>query len=74
MLLRKKREQEERQVNDVEIGLHDMNDFESWKLETKTKEQEEHLISLEKRRLEIQLLHEDAYRAKEDTIKINRCI
>ena len=72
MLLRKKKEEEEKHLAEVEIGLRDAREFEQWQEEAKMKEREDIQLHQERKRLEIQLLHEEAYLAKMEKVKENK--
>ncbi|KAJ3288083.1 hypothetical protein HK104_008340 [Borealophlyctis nickersoniae] len=71
-LVRRQRKKEEEWLNEVETGLRDASEFSSWRGEAKEKEEEERKIELERRRLEIQLLHEDTFVARQELLKENR--
>ncbi|KAJ3018323.1 hypothetical protein HKX48_002961 [Thoreauomyces humboldtii] len=71
-LVRRQRKQEEVWLNEVEMGLKDGGEFKEWCDVGKAKEAEEKRIEMERRRLEIQLIHEDAFEAKQELLKENR--
>lgn len=72
VLLRKKMKQQEIALAEAEMGLRDVAEFEHWKEELKHKEEEELLMHQEKKRLEIQLLHEEAVLARIEKLKENK--
>ncbi|TPX55334.1 hypothetical protein PhCBS80983_g05403 [Powellomyces hirtus] len=71
-LVRRQRMEEEQWLNEVEMGLKDGGEFREWRDGGRAKEEEEKRLEMERRRLEIQLIHEDAYEAKQDLLKENR--
>ncbi|KAJ3270692.1 hypothetical protein HDV01_007516 [Terramyces sp. JEL0728] len=74
VLLRKKQKQQEIALAEAEMGLRDVAEFEQWKQELKQKEEEELQMHQEKKRLEVQLLHEEAVLAKLEKLKEKRDI
>lgn len=72
MLLRKKQEEQERQINDVEIGLRDIYLYESLKQEANMKEKMENQLHMEQKRLEIQLHHEETWISRQEAVKKNK--
>ncbi|KAI8832370.1 hypothetical protein BC829DRAFT_448998 [Chytridium lagenaria] len=73
-LVRKKRKEELKVVKEVEMSLHDATEFRVWQEELKAKSDTAHLQSLTRRRLEIQLLHEEAVEAKQLSILANQAL
>nr|KAJ3422994.1 hypothetical protein HK105_004953 [Polyrhizophydium stewartii] len=71
-LVRKQRREEEAVLAQAEVMVRDPAEFETWKEECRAKDDEERLLELERRRLEILMVHEDAYIARQDKIKENR--
>lgn len=71
-LLRKKRKEQQAMIAAAEMGLQDVEEFEAWKDRVKIKEEEERLIDLGRKRLEVQLLREDTYLARKELIKENK--
>ena len=72
VLLRKKRKEQQEMIDAAEMGLQDAERFEMWKEKLKIKEQEEKLVDLERKRLEVQLLHEETFQARKDLIQENK--
>ncbi|KAJ3216153.1 hypothetical protein HDU67_009880 [Dinochytrium kinnereticum] len=68
-LVRKARKEELKVLHEVEMSLHDASEFNLWQEELRIKSEQEKRIEQEKRRLEIQLLHEEAVEAKLDMIR-----
>lgn len=71
-LIRKKRMEEEMSAMRAEMNLRDGTSVAAQREEIKAKEDEERLLELERRRLEIQVLHEDVYEAKQQKVKENQ--
>ncbi|KAI9103812.1 hypothetical protein DFS34DRAFT_300016 [Phlyctochytrium arcticum] len=71
-LVQRNRKEEEARLLDAEMGLRDGAEFGEWLENARIKEEGERRLDLERRRLEIQLIHEDAYEAKQDLLKENR--
>ncbi|KAJ3055619.1 hypothetical protein HK097_009946 [Rhizophlyctis rosea] len=71
-LMKKQRKEEEKSLAGLELGLSGRAEFEEWKEEQRLKEEEERKTEMERRRLEIQLIHEEAFEAKQDVLKENR--
>ncbi|KAJ3044239.1 hypothetical protein HDV00_002917 [Rhizophlyctis rosea] len=71
-LMKKQRKEEERSLAGVEMGLAGKADFEGWKEERRVKDDEARRLEMERRRLEIQLMHEEAFEAKQEVVKENR--
>lgn len=70
--LRKKKKEQLEAMAQSEMGLRDIEEFEHWKEQARQREEEEIQLSLEKKRLEIQLLHEDTFLAKQEILKLNK--
>lgn len=71
-LLRKKRKEQQEMIVAAEMGLQDVEAFEAWKERLKIKEQEEKIVDLERKRLEVQLLHEETFLARKELIQDNK--
>ncbi|KAJ3195521.1 hypothetical protein HK101_011885 [Irineochytrium annulatum] len=71
-LVRKARSEEQKAMAAAEISLRDASEFNSWQEELKQKADYEKKIEAEKRKIEIQLLHEEALEAKQDRIRQNQ--
>ena len=71
-LLRKKRKEQQEMIAAAEMGLQDVEEFEAWKERLKIKEQEEKIVDLERKRLEVQLLHEETFLARKELIQDNK--
>lgn len=71
-LLRKKKKDQMDMIEQAEKGLRDVEEFEAWKDGLKIKEDEERMLDLEKKRLEVQLLHEETFLARQELIKDNK--
>jgi hypothetical protein len=72
LLLKRTRIEEEKQLEDFSIGIRDETEFRQWQQDTNNKEKMEIQMKLERKRLEVKLLHEDAFVAKQELIKNNK--
>ncbi|KAJ3304933.1 hypothetical protein HDV03_002161 [Kappamyces sp. JEL0829] len=71
-LLQKKRKEQQQMIAAAEMGLQDAIEFEAWKDRLKAKEEEERILELERKRLEVQLLHEETYLARQELVRENK--
>jgi hypothetical protein len=71
-LLKKKQREQQEAMEIAEIGIRDAVEFENWKERLKVKEEEERLLDMERKRLQIQLLHEETFLAKQEQLKQNK--
>ncbi|KAJ3163032.1 hypothetical protein HDU86_002201 [Geranomyces michiganensis] len=71
-LVRKQKQEQLAWLNEVEMGLKDGGEFRQWRDGGRAKEESDRKLEMEKRRLEIQLIHEDAFEAKQELLKENR--
>ncbi|KAI8909101.1 hypothetical protein EDD86DRAFT_206957, partial [Gorgonomyces haynaldii] len=72
ILLKKKRQEEEKHVSEMEMGLRDAREFEQWQEEAKIREKEEYQLELERKRLQVQLAHEESMLARLDKLQENK--
>ncbi|KAI9315787.1 hypothetical protein DFJ73DRAFT_384656 [Zopfochytrium polystomum] len=70
-LVRKVRREEERRLDQVEWSLRDPEEFGTWQDGVRAKEESTQKLALSRRRLEIQLLHEEALQARKDKERDN---
>ena len=73
-LIRKQKEVYEKMLLEAEIGLKDETEFQRWREDRKVKDEDQKRMELEKRRLEIQIMHEEAIAAKKEILKENKCV
>ncbi|KAJ3180645.1 hypothetical protein HDU87_001758 [Geranomyces variabilis] len=71
-LVRKQKQEQLAWLNEVEMGLKDGGEFRQWRDGGRAKEESDKKLEMERRRLEIQLIHEDAFEAKQELLKENR--
>jgi hypothetical protein len=71
-LLKKKQREQQEALEIAEIGIRDAVEFENWKERLKVKEEEERLLDMERKRLQIQLLHEETFLARQEQLKHNK--
>jgi hypothetical protein len=56
----------------AEMGLKDEGDFAKWRENVRSEQEFEKAKRIEEKRLEIQLLHEDAFRAKQEQERVKK--
>ncbi|TPX33741.1 hypothetical protein SmJEL517_g03488 [Synchytrium microbalum] len=71
-LSKKRRDEEVKEMNESEVRLRDNNAYGNWREAARVKEEEDKRIELERRRLQVQLAHEDAIVAREGILIENR--
>jgi hypothetical protein len=72
MLIKLRNKELEKQLDEYSMGMRDVSGFEQWQEEAGQREKLEHQLKLEKKRLEVQMLHEDTFVAKQETIQANK--
>jgi hypothetical protein len=70
----KNRKLEQESLAMLEIGLKDEKEFEKWRNTVKSHEEAERLARMEEKRLQIQILHQDTFFAKQEYFKQKRFI
>ena len=71
-LLKKKGKQQMIAMEQIEMGLPDIKDLESLKQAIRTTENNERVLEMSRKRLEVQLSHEEAILAKKELLKENK--
>ncbi|KAL7754396.1 hypothetical protein RI367_000377 [Sorochytrium milnesiophthora] len=67
--MRRRDEDRLRELSMAEVQLHDTSEYEKWKATMRAKQIEEERTEQERKRLEVQLLHEEALISKEETLR-----
>jgi hypothetical protein len=65
-MIKKALEDEQKRLENIEIGLKDLSQFEQTEQQLKLRDEQERLLEIERKRLQVQLIHEEAVLAKQD--------
>lgn len=71
-LIRKMKQDEQDSARESELLLRDGTDFQNWKEMQRQKDEEERLLDIERKRLQVQLVHEEALIAKQEKLEENK--
>lgn len=72
LLLKERKMVQAKKLDDFSIGIRDVTEYEEWQEQTSLKEKIEKQLKVEQKILEVKLLHEEAFEAKQELMRQNK--